>query len=320
MDYVLFLAGFFLLIKGAGWLIDGATSFAEKYSIPHVVIGLTIVAFGSSAPEFAVNVIASVQKNSALAFGNIVGSNIVNVAFILGVVSILYPLSVQKDTLKNEIPLVILTSLILFSMANDQFLDGASGNIISRIDGIILIGFFLIFLRYIRHISKNSTNSSDEEYKILPLWQSLLYIFIGLGGLILGGDWIVGGAVAIARFFGIPESVIGLTIVAVGTSLPELAASTVAALKKNSDIAIGNIVGSVLFNMLWVLGITTIIYPMELKAENNVDLMVMTALGILLFVFIFGNAKKMLLRIHGVFFLIIYFAYNLYLILNVAKG
>ncbi len=320
MDYVLFLAGFFLLIKGAGWLIDGATSFAEKYSIPHVVIGLTIVAFGSSAPEFAVNVMASVQKNSSLAFGNIVGSNIVNIAFILGVVSIIYPLTVQKATLKNEIPLVIVTSLVLFSMANDHFLDGASGNIISRIDGIILIGFFLVFLRYIRHISKSSTNSSDEEYKILPLWQSVVYIFIGLGGLILGGDWIVGGAVAIARFFQISEGVIGLTIVAIGTSLPELAASTVAAMKKNSDIAIGNIVGSVLFNMLWVLGITTIVYPMELKAENNVDLLVMTSLGILLFVFIFGNAKKMLLRVHGVFFLIIYFAYNLYLILNVAKG
>lgn len=321
MVYILFFVGFILLIKGADILIDGAASIAERYSIPHVVIGLTIVAFGSSAPEFAVNVIASIQKNSTLAFGNIIGSNIANIALILGITPIIYPLTVQKSTLKNEIPLLILASVVLFIMANDAIFDGHTKSVISRSDGLVLLGFFLIFLRYVRHISKNSVNSSAEKYKEYPFWLSGVMVIGGLIGLILGGDWIVNGGIAVARLFHISEDVIGLTIVAIGTSLPELATSAVAAHKKNSDIAVGNIVGSVLFNILWVLGITTTIYPMHLKKGNNIDLGISLSLIILLFLFIVSNKKKKLLRVHGILFLMIYTSYLTYLtVINLAVG
>ena len=246
---------------GANCLTDGAASVAKRFRIPSIVIGLTIVAFGTSAPELTVSVSSALKGSADIAVGNVVGSNIFNTLMIVGCTALFAPIVITRNTLRKEIPLCILSSIVLLICANDVFLNKASSNILSISDGLILLCFFTIFLGYTFAIASPTNNTQpEEEIKSLPMWKSVLFILGGLAGLIFGGQWFVEGASNIARHLGVSESVIGLTLVAGGTSLPELATSIVAALKKNPEIAIGNVIGSNLFNISPHL-YTAILYP-----------------------------------------------------------
>jgi cation:H+ antiporter len=315
MQYILLIAGFVLLVKGADWLVDGATSVGRRLHISDLVIGLTVVAFGTSTPELFVNLIASLHGNAAIAIGNVVGSNIANVFLILGIASVIYPLAVGKGTVWKEIPLGLLAVLALGIMANDRFLDGAEHSVLTRIDGLVLLCFFVIFLCYTAGIAKRIEGMEEVvPQKHLRLPKSILFIAAGLAGLILGSRWVVSSAVYIADQAGVSESLIGLTIVAVGTSLPELATSAVAAYKKNVEIAVGNVVGSNIFNIFFILGVSSVVKPLPFSTTNNVDISMAILAGLLLFVCMFTGRKRLLDRWEGVVFLAIYAGYIAYLI------
>jgi cation:H+ antiporter len=313
---LLFIAGFFLLIKGADLLVDGSASIAKKLKISNIVIGLTIVAFGTSAPEFIVNIFASAQGNSEIAIGNILGSNIANILLILGISAIIYPITAKKNTVLKEIPLSLLAIIVLGIMANDFIIDGGSFSGITRIDGLILLTFFIIFLYYTFGITKSNKDIIEEEIKILSYPKAILFVFLGLVGLVVGGKWIVDGAIQIAEFFDVSQSLIGLTVVAIGTSLPELATSAIAAYKRQSDIAIGNVVGSNLFNIFWILGASAVIRPLPFNTSSNTDIAMTIFASILLFLTMFIGKKRIIERWQGVFMVTAYFAYILFLILT----
>lgn len=310
MTYILFFIGFVFLIKGAGLLVDGASSLAKKLQVSNLVIGLTIVAFGTSAPELFVNLYASFNGATDIAIGNIVGSNIVNILFILGISAIIFPLKVSSSTVWKEIPLSLLAAVLVLVMANDKLVDGLGFNSLTRSDGLGLIAFFIIFLYYTFGMTKvENSEQETEPVKLHSTWMSLGLIVLGLVGLVLGGQWIVGGAVAMANYFGMSDALIGLTIVAVGTSLPELATSAVAAYKKNPDIAVGNIVGSNIFNIFWILGVSGVIAPLPFKPEMNFDLLVLVGASVLLFVWMFLGKKHTLEKWQGAVFVLLYIAY-----------
>ena len=303
------------MIKGADLLVDGSSSLAKRFGISDLVIGLTIVAFGTSAPELLVNIIASIQGASDIGIGNILGSNIANIFLILGVAAIIYPLKIKRSTTWKEIPLNILAAVALFLLANDLLIDKMPESIITRIDGFILILFFIIFMYYTIHLAKSEKNH-NEKFQSKSVLVSIIMISVGVVGLALGGKWVVDGAVDIAKMFGLSEALIGLTIVAVGTSLPELATSAVAAYKRNTDIAIGNVVGSNIFNIFWVLGLSAIIKPLPFVPEINTDILVFLFATILLFVFSFTGTKKHVDRVEGVIFLVCYIAYLVFLVVR----
>lgn len=310
MTYLLLLLGFVLLIKGAGFLVDGASSVAKKFNISNLVIGLTIVAFGTSAPELFVNLFASLNGNSDIAIGNIVGSNIVNMLLILGVVAVIVPLKVGKGTVWKEIPLVLLASVLLLVIANDQIVDGVSHNTITRSDGAVLIAFFIIFLYYSFGIAKQQGIDAQDAPRLYSGPASTGLIIGGLAGLVIGGKWIVDSATVIASSMGLSDALIGLTIVAIGTSLPELTTSVVAALKKNADMAVGNVIGSNIFNIFWILGISSIINPLPFKPEMNLDLWVVIASSVLLFTWMFLGKRHILERWQGGAMVLLYVAYT----------
>jgi cation:H+ antiporter len=309
LNILLLLAGFVALIFGADKLVDAASSLAKKLGIPNIVIGLTIVAFGTSAPELVVNVFAAVNNNTAMVLGNVLGSNIFNVLAILGISSIIYPLSVKRNTTWLEIPLSLLAAVAVLFIANDMFLDNAVSNLISRSDGIMLLLFFSIFLVYNLMIAKSANDDEETETKDYTYLKAIFFIALGLGGLILGGRLIVTSAVGIAQAFGLSERLIGLTIVSVGTSLPELATSVVAVRKKNVDIAIGNVVGSNIFNIFLILGVSTVITPLQVSAASFTDIVVNIGAGLLLFIFIFVGKGRQLARWEGMVFLLLYLLY-----------
>ena len=316
ITYILFIIGFFLLIKGANLLVDGSASIAKKLEISSIVIGLTIVAFGTSAPEFIVNIFASVQGNTEIAIGNILGSNIANILLILGISAIIYPITAKKNTVLKEIPLSLLAAIVLGLMANDMIIDGASFSGITRIDGFIFLSFFIIFLYYTFGITKSDKDIVEEEIKVFTYSKSAIFIILGLVGLTIGGKWIVDGAVQIAEFFNISQSLIGLTIVAVGTSLPELATSAIAAYKKQSDIAIGNVVGSNIFNIFWILGASAIIRPLPFNISSNSDIAMVIFASVMLFLVMFVGKKRVVERWQGVFMVISYVGYVVFLVLT----
>lgn len=311
----LFVVGFFFLIKGADWLVDGASSLAKKFGISSIVIGLTIVAFGTSAPELIVNILASLKGNTDIAIGNILGSNIANILLILGISALIYPLAVKKNTTWKEIPLALLAVFVIFVMANDALLDKKDFSAVTLIDGLILISFFIIFLYYTHGISKGQTEENLSIKEFTPIISAAM-ILGGLIGLTLGGKWIVDGAVALAAFFKVSDALIGLTIVAVGTSLPELATSAMAAYKKNADIAIGNIVGSNIFNIFWILGLSAVIKPLPFSAALNFDILVTIMATTLLFAAMFIGKRRILERWQGGAFVLFYFSYVIYLIIR----
>ena len=313
---LLLLGGLVLTVYGANWLVDGASSLAKKMKISNLVIGLTVVALGTSMPEFVVSFISSLNGNTDIAIGNVVGSNIVNVLLILGISSMVYPITVQHSTVWKEIPFTLLASLVLFFMANDFLIDGASASAVSRIDGLILLCFFLIFIYYSFETSKNSNETGQLVVKIFPLWKSVLLMVLGIFGLVAGGKLLVTGAVDIARLLGISEAVIGLTVVAIGTSVPELATSVVAAMKKNSDIAMGNVVGSNIFNIFFILGTSATVAPLPFNPAMNTDLIICIATSLLLFGFMFTGEKSKITRTEGFLFTLAYVAYTVYLVIT----
>ncbi|MEY4046895.1 MAG: hypothetical protein RL284_446, partial [Bacteroidota bacterium] len=303
-----------LLISGANILVEGSASIAKKLNISSIVIGLTIVAFGTSAPEFIVNIFASVQGNTEIAIGNIIGSNISNILLILGVSSIIYPLATQENTVWKEIPLSLLAAILLGVLVNDTLIDGGTFSGLTRIDGIVFLAFFIIFLYYTFGISKVSGENTDLEIKEMSYMKSSFYVAGGLLGLVFGGKWIVDGAIKIAEGFNVSQSLIGLTVVAIGTSLPELATSAVAAYKKQSDIAIGNVVGSNIFNIFWILGFSSVINPLPFSKDSAIDVIMTIVASLILFLIMFIGKKHTVERWQGVIMILMYVGYVAYLI------
>ncbi|KKP37261.1 sodium:proton exchanger [Candidatus Peregrinibacteria bacterium RIFOXYC2_FULL_33_13] len=314
LTYILFIIGFFFLIKGADLLIDGSSSLAKKLGVSDIFIGLTIVAFGTSAPELVVNITASLAGSSNLAVGNILGSNIANILLIGGISAIVFPLSLKKGTVWKEIPFSLLAVIVFGLLVNDQIIDKQNFSTLTRIDGLILICFFIIFLYSTFGLSKAQSEDAADKVQKKSVLISITFIIIGLIGLILGGKWIVDGAIKLATSLGVSEVMIGLTIVAVGTSLPELATSIMAALKKKSDIAIGNIVGSNIFNIFLILGITATIKPIEFNPQLNFDISITLFATVILFIIAFSGRKNTLDRWEGIGFVILYIAYTSFLI------
>ena len=317
LAYVLFGIGFVFLIKGADFLVDGASSIARRMKISDLVIGLTVVAFGTSTPELFVNLIASLKGNTDIAIGNVLGSNISNILLILGISALIYPLSVGKGTVWKEIPLSLLAAILLGIMANDRLIDRANASTLTRIDGLVFIAFFIIFLYYSFSIAKQIKGTEDHVPTKEHSWKkSLILVGSGLVGLALGGKWIVDGAVHVARSLGMSESLVGLTIVAVGTSLPELATSAVAAYKKNVEIAVGNVVGSNIFNIFFVIGISSMVKPLPFHTKSNIDIGVVILASLLLFMSMFTGHTRRLDRWEGAAFIFLYACYTVFLIIQ----
>ena len=318
------IGGLGVLIAGAESLVRGAASLATKLRISALVIGLTVVSFGTSAPELVVNIVSALQDAPDLAVGNVVGSNIMNVLLILGISAIIVPLTVKSSTIWKEIPLALLGTILLFIMVNDITIDGDAANALTRSDGLVLIAIMGIFMYYVFGMAvkdRNGTSEDDatsapgtEKIHNYPLLISIGLTILGLIGLVGGGRLLVTGAVDIATSFGVSEALIGLTIVAIGTSLPELATSVVAAVRGQSDIAIGNVVGSTIFNVLFVLGTTSVILPLPISSTLSFDVFVSIIALSLLFAFMFIGKKKKLLRWEGILFVLLYIIYLVYLI------
>ncbi len=305
-----------MVIIGANGLVSGASSIAKRLKISDMVIGLTIVSIGTSTPELAISIISAIKGSTDIAVGNILGSNIANILLILGISAMVYPLTVQNNTQFKEIPLAVLAILIIGVTGNDIFLDKGTTNVITRADGIIMLSFFIVFMYYTFHIAKTDKAPEGEQFNVQPTWKSIIYIVFGIVGLYFGGQFFVDGAIEIARHFGMSDKLIGLTIVAIGTSLPELATSVVAAYKKKSDIAVGNVVGSNIMNVFLILGITATISPLPLSSGANIDIGVALLASIFLFMSTFFMGKRLVSRVEGGIFLATYIAYVTYLIIN----
>jgi cation:H+ antiporter len=303
-----------LLIVGSNWLVNGASSLAHRFNISDLVIGLTIVAFGTSSPELIVNLIASFNGNTDIAIGNVVGSNIFNILVILGLTALVTPIAVKSTTIWKEIPFSILAVIVLALMANDILIDGYSKDSISRTDGFILLCFFSIFMAYTFALAKSSGQLKEVTAKEMSVLKAISFIIAGLAGLFFGGKFLVDGAIDIARYLGISEAVIGLTVVAAGTSMPELATSIVAAFKKKSDIAIGNVVGSNIFNIFLVLGVSASIKPIPFNINSNFDIIFLFIISIAMFLFNFLGKERKINRFEGGLFFLAFIVYTFYLI------
>jgi len=313
LDYVFLIVGFILLIKGADFFVDGSASVARKFRIPTMIIGMTIVAMGTSAPECAVSIAASLKGNNSMAISNVVGSNIFNLMVVCGACAVFSPLAVKASTLKQEFPLSILAAVLLLVM-------GKMNMSIGRGEGIILLGVFVVFLIWMVMEAKKARNNvqripinKDGILKIEALkgWQCVLYIGVGIAAIVAGGDFVVDSATAIATTFGLSSTLIGLTIVAFGTSLPELATSLVAAKKGETDMALGNVIGSNIFNILLVLGVAGAVSPMEVLMDNLIDDIILIGMSII--VWIFAWRRKQIGHLHGIVMLGIYAIYMVYI-------
>lgn len=317
LSIALLLIGFVILIYGADKLVEAASALAANFGIPNIVIGLTVVAFGTSAPELVVNVFAAINGSPEMVMGNVLGSNIFNVLAILGISAIIFPLTVKSNTTWIEIPLSFLAAILVLIVASDHFLDGLAENIITKSEGIVMLLFFAVFLVYNIMVSKNPGQKPESiEIPKYTSAQSVLWIIVGLAGLVLGGKLIVDNAVSIASTLGIPERIIGLTIVSVGTSLPELATSIAAVRKKKVDIAIGNVVGSNIFNIFLILGVSATISPISIAPENFRDIGMNIIGGLLLFIFVFTGKGRKLERWEGAIFVTLYTAYVTSLVMD----
>ena len=322
-DILILIAGFILLIKGADYLINGASGLAKKFGVSPLIIGLTIVAFGTSAPELIVNIIASIQGASELTVGNIIGSNVSNIGMIIGIAALIYPLAIKESTVKKEIPMMLLAAIIMIALVADRVSKIDEVDLLSRNDGIALVLVFGIFLYYLfsqirKQTRKKSVNAEfREEY---PTEKSSItkLALITLGGLVailVGGQLTVGSAVDIATALGVSQVLIGITVIAIGTSLPELTTAVVAALKKHPDIAVGGIVGSNIFNTLLVLGISAIIRPIPFQTQWYTDLGIMLLFSLAMLVFSITH-KKLIKRWEGGVLLAAYIAYITFTIIR----
>ncbi len=307
--------GFGLLVKGADYLVNGSSSMAKRLNVSEIMIGLTVVAFGTSAPELIVNIFAGISGNDAIAFGNIIGSNITNILLILGVAGVINPIMTEKNTVWKEIPFSLLAAVVLMILCNDVFFKAAPVNLLSRGDALVLLLFFIVFLTYTFGIPK--VEMKDEpEVRLLSMSKTVIYILVGLIALFLGGKLVVDNAIKIARVFLVSEKLIGLTIVALGTSLPELFTSAYAAFKGKSDIAMGNVVGSNIFNLFFILGITGVIHPLSFDRVLNFDFLVLIGVSLLLFLTMFTGKRRRLDRWEAIVFLLLYISYITILIVR----
>lgn len=306
MNYIFLLIGFALLIKGADYFVEGASSIAKRFKIPTLVIGLTIVAFGTSAPEAAVSITSAIKGESGIALGNIIGSNIFNLLAVVGIAAVISPLKVKKSMIYKEFPFTVLSSAVLLILIQDVLFQDTDIQRLNRGDGLILLLFFSIFMYYLIEVAL-TVKEQGEEIKLMSLGKSILITVGGLVGIVIGGQLVVSAASAIALVWGMSQNLIGLTIVAIGTSLPELVTSIVAARKGESDIALGNVIGSNLFNIFFILGVSACIHPIEVSATMIKD-------GIFLFVitliaYLFAVTKKKVNRIEGGILVAIYVIY-----------
>ena len=308
---VLLLIGFVFLVKGADAFVEGSSSIAKHFHVPSLIIGMTIVAMGTSLPETAVSVTASIAGSNALAVSNAVGSNIFNLMVVIGVCAVLTPVAVQKGTLKIDIPFSVVCALLLLVLGHDQMM-------LTRVNGLILIVLFVFFILYMIRSAQRSMNNEDTEFaaeatemKVMSVPKSLIFIVIGIAGITLGSDWVVDGAKTIASAFGISENLIGLTIVAFGTSLPELMTSIVAARKNEVDMALGNAVGSNIFNILMVLGIASALSPIAFIRDNIIDIIILV--GFSFIVWLMAWTKHRLDKIEGLAMILLYAGYVVYI-------
>ena len=321
IDILFLLAGMALILGGANFMTDGAAALARKFGMSDFLVGLTVVSMMTSATELVVSVTSALNASTEMAVGNIVGSNIFNILVIVGVAALIKPIVVEKGVLLNEIPLVVLSSVVLLVMGSAPWLDGAPAMVLSRVDGLILLLFFIVFMRYTFASAKRVEPGTDPAEargavrKELPLWRAVVYVLGGLAGLVFGGDWFVDGASGIAKSVGWSEGLIGLTILAAGTSLPELATSVVAAVKGNPGICVGNVIGSNIFNIFFVLGLTSTIKPLDFGTIGLPDLLVLAGASLLFWVVgsFFGRART-INRLEGALMLLLYAAYTWWLI------
>ena len=313
LSFGLLIVGFVVLILGADWLVSGASGLAKRLNVPDLVIGLTVVAFGTSAPELMVNLMAAINGVSEIALTNILGSNTINTFVILGIAAIIYPIKSQKSSRKYEIPWSVFAGLIILVMGTECFGFCGGEAIISRLDGVVLLLIFSLFMYYTLKMAKNNTENQEEGFLPMKIWKAVLLIAVGLVALVVGGKVIVINAVSIAQAFGVSQAVIGVTVVALGTSLPELATSAIAAFKKNPDLAIGNVIGSNIFNVFFVLGISAVIRPLPSYSNLWIDASLAALGSLLLLLFVSTNRHKELKRWQGAFFLVCYGVYLVWL-------
>lgn len=315
-EILLLMAGFAILVKGADLLVSGSSSLAKKFNVSNLTIGLTVVAFGTSTPELVVSVLSAVNERSDASFGNVLGSNNFNILLILGVAGLIYPLVVHRDTIKYEVPFSFFALVTLFVLVNDSTLWESDSNFLSRFDAAILLILFIAFMVYIFRAMNNQAPAEPSRIKIYSMQISALLALLGIAMLIGGGSLVIDNAVAIAHRYSISEKLIGLTILAAGTSLPELATSAVAAYRKNTDIAIGNVVGSNIFNITLILGVTGLIHPIHYNASLNLDMQVMAVATIVLLIFMFTINQRKLDRWEAFILLTGYLTYTIYQIFN----
>ncbi len=314
LNILLLIIGLALVVGGANFLTDGAASIAKRFRLSDLVIGLTVLAFGTSAPELTVSLMAALKGSADIAIGNVIGSNIFNILAIVGITALIMPLTMSNSTIRIEIPLTILSSAVLFFMANDRLFDMAGENVITRTEGFVLLAFFLIFLFYTFNMSKGEESPGQVRQFALPL--SIIMVIGGLVALVFGGDLFVDNAAMLAGRMGVSESVVAITIVAGGTSLPELVTTLVAAIKKRPGMAIGNIVGSNLFNILLILGVSSSISPIRIQGITVVDYGIFILSAILLYVFGLFFGDKTIKRFEGSILFSLFICYTVYLVMT----
>lgn len=318
LNILLLLLGLVLILTGANMLTDGASAIAKKWGVSDLVVGLTVVAFGTSAPELVISIVSSVEGNAGIAIGNVVGSNIFNVLCIIGVTSMVRPIVIEKSIMTKDIPLVVLSAMALLAIGNSPLLDGTTPAVITRVEGILLLLFFMIFMRHTFSAAQSASPDAEAEdlgtIRPMKMWKACLWVAIGLAGLIFGGQWFVDGASRIATSLGVSDAVIGLTIVAAGTSLPELATSVTAAMKGKPGIALGNVIGSNIFNIFLVLGCAATIRPLPFGGIGNLDLLVLTASCLLFWIFGWFFRQRTITRAEGLLLTCCYVGYIVYLV------
>ena len=315
LTILLLFIGFLLLIKGSAYFVDGASSLSLKLNMAPITIALSVVAFGTSSPELVINIFAASKGNTGISYGNIFGSNIINILLVLGVAGVITTLKTARNTVWREIPFLVMAIIAIFVLCNDKIFNGGSPDMLSLGDGIILLLFFIIFLAYLFIMSK-ATAENIPQLEVLSTTKTLVYLIGGLLFLIFGGKLSVDSAVDIAKSLGMSNRLIGLTIIAIGSSLPELFTTAIAAAKGHYDIAVGNAIGSSIFNILFILPITAIITPLPFSSELNLDIFVMFIASFLLFVTMFTGKKRVLDTWEAIGFIIIYLVYLTYLIIN----
>lgn len=315
MEYVLLVLGFILLIKGADYFVDGASSIAKSLRVPTLVIGLTIVAFGTSAPEAAVSITSALQGQNGIAIGNIVGSNIFNLLIVVGIAAFICPLKVKKSIVVKEFPFTLLSGAVLIILAQDVFFKGSTTNVLDHADGIMLLVFFGIFMYYLIEVALTSRDEvGDEEIQTMSLTKSILFSIGGMIAIVIGGKIVVDAATTVALQWGMSERLVGLTIVAIGTSLPELVTSIIAAKKGESDIALGNVIGSNIFNIFFVLGISASIHPIAVNSAVVVDMIIMMVVTVI--AYIFAASKMKINKVEGNILTVMYIAYMAFAIIR----